>query len=135
MKIGEMRAMPAAELEKQVSELRAELARERAVAAGGTRPENPGKICGLKKNIARMLTVINEKKRGAMPPGPGAKAETKALAQQKPQAEEKAGPVAKEAEKHAAKSVEVKPKKAEAKGKAGAKAKEQKKRQKGVKRA
>ena len=63
MKINEMRAMPVSEAERQVAELRAELARERAVAAGGTRPENPGKIRGVRKNIARLLTVINEKKR------------------------------------------------------------------------
>gem|GEM_PF-1199294 len=55
--------MPVSEAEKQVAELRAELAKERAVAAGGTRPENPGKIRGVRKSIARLLTVINEKKR------------------------------------------------------------------------
>ena len=41
MKIKEMRAMPVSEAEMQVAELRAELAKERSVAAGGTRPENP----------------------------------------------------------------------------------------------
>lgn len=55
--------MPVSEAEKQLAELRAELAKERAVAAGGTRPENPGKIRGVRKTIARLLTVINEKKR------------------------------------------------------------------------
>ena len=63
MKIKEMRAMPVSEAEKQVAEFRAELAKERAVAAGGTRPENPGKIRKVRKSIARLLTVINEKKR------------------------------------------------------------------------
>ena len=63
MKINEMRAMSILEARKQISELRTELAKERAVAAGGTRPENPGKIRGIKKKIARLLTVINEKLR------------------------------------------------------------------------
>lgn len=63
MKIKEIRAMPVAEAERNVAELRAELAKERAVAAGGTRPENPGKVRGVRKTIARLLTVINEKKR------------------------------------------------------------------------
>jgi len=63
MKVNEMRAMSISEARKQISELRTELAKERAVAAGGTRPENPGKIRGIKKNVARLLTVINEKLR------------------------------------------------------------------------
>ena len=63
MKINEMRAMSILEARKQISELRTELAKERAVAAGGTRPENPGKIRGIKKKVARLLTVINEKLR------------------------------------------------------------------------
>ncbi len=63
MKINEMRAMSILEARKQILELRTELAKERAVAAGGTRPENPGKIRGIKKKVARFLTVINEKLR------------------------------------------------------------------------
>ena len=47
MKVKEIRAMPVSEAESQVAALRAELAKERAVAAGGTRPENPGKISTL----------------------------------------------------------------------------------------
>ncbi len=61
MKISEMRTMAIPEAKKQVHDLRSELAKHRAVAAGGTRPENPGKIRGLKKNIARFLTIIKEK--------------------------------------------------------------------------
>lgn len=61
MKIGEMRSMSLGEAKKHVSNLRTELAKERAVAAGGTRPENPGKIRSLRKDIARFLTIINQK--------------------------------------------------------------------------
>lgn len=56
-----MRAMALAELRSQVRETRAELAKEKAVAAGGTRPENPGKIRSLRRNIARLLTVMRQK--------------------------------------------------------------------------
>ena len=90
MKIKEMRAMPVSEAEKQVAEHRAELAKERAVAAGGTRPENPGKIRGIRKSIARLLTVINEKKRAGEKAG-GER--TKAAESGTKQAEKKA-PVA-----------------------------------------
>ncbi len=61
MKISEIRTMSISDARKQISELRTELAKGRAIAAGGTRPENPGKIRGIKKNVARLLTVINEK--------------------------------------------------------------------------
>jgi large subunit ribosomal protein L29 len=108
MKIKEMRAMPVSEAERQVSELKAELAKERAVAAGGTRPENPGKARGIRKNIARLLTVINEKKRsgeGTVGKKGGEKAAKQA---------EKNAPVA-----HAAKKAAVAGKAGVAKKKAG----------------
>ena len=63
MKINEMRAMSILEARKEISDLRTELAKERAIAAGGTRPENPGRIRGIKKKVARLLTIINEKLR------------------------------------------------------------------------
>ena len=62
MKLSEIRAMNSGSLKESVAELKAELAREKAVVAGGTRPENPGKIKSIRKNIARILTVMNEKK-------------------------------------------------------------------------
>jgi large subunit ribosomal protein L29 len=105
MKIKEIRAMPVSEAENQVAALRAELAKERAVAAGGTRPENPGRIRAVRKTIARLLTVINEKKRAgeisggkkALAVGAGAKqAEKKAPVVH---VAKKAGVVVKKAEK------------------------------------
>ncbi len=56
-----MRSMSLEEARKQVRQLRDELAKERAVIAGGTRPENPGRIGLLRKTIARLLTVMGEK--------------------------------------------------------------------------
>jgi len=64
MKVSEIRAMAVSEAKKQLAELRTELAKEKAVAAGGTRPENPGKIRSLRRNIARFLTVIRSKEIG-----------------------------------------------------------------------
>ncbi len=61
MKLSEIRAMDVSALGEKVAELKAELAREKALVAGGTRPENPGKIKSVRKTIARILTVIKEK--------------------------------------------------------------------------
>ncbi|MBN2066885.1 MAG: 50S ribosomal protein L29 [Candidatus Diapherotrites archaeon] len=63
MKIREMRSLNMQDATEQVMQLRGELAKERALVAGGTRPENPGKIRKVRKDIARLLTVINEKGR------------------------------------------------------------------------
>jgi len=57
---------------KKVADEKAELAKERAVVAGGTRPEKPGRIRQLRRSIARMLTIINEKEKGIGKSGKGA---------------------------------------------------------------
>lgn len=64
MKISEIRSMSVPDLLKHMADDKAELAKERAVVAGGTRPEKPGRIRQLRRGIARMLTVINEKEKG-----------------------------------------------------------------------
>jgi large subunit ribosomal protein L29 len=61
-KLSELREMSVPELEEKIVELRSQLSRERALISSGTRPENPGKIKKIRKNIARLLTVLNEKK-------------------------------------------------------------------------
>ena len=63
MKLSEIRSMDLVSLGGKVKELKAELAKEKAMVAGGTRPEKPGKIRTLRKTIARILTVANEKER------------------------------------------------------------------------
>ncbi len=63
MKLSEMRSTSLQDLKEQVIQLRSELAKERAVIAGGTRPENPGRIRNLRKTIAKLLTVANERER------------------------------------------------------------------------
>lgn len=56
----EIRAMDAEALGKKLTELRDELMHERGIAAMGGAPPNPGKIRALRKNIARILTIMTE---------------------------------------------------------------------------
>ena len=51
------------ELMEKIVQLRGEMARERAINASGTRPENPGKIRKMRRENARILTIMGEKKR------------------------------------------------------------------------
>ncbi|PIU21098.1 MAG: 50S ribosomal protein L29 [Candidatus Diapherotrites archaeon CG08_land_8_20_14_0_20_34_12] len=62
MKASELRTMNALELEAKLRILKIELAKERAVIASGTRPEKPTKIRNTRKDIARILTILNQKK-------------------------------------------------------------------------
>ena len=59
----EIRAMDAEAVAKKLTELRDELMHERGVAAMGGAPPNPGKIRALRKNIARILTIIREEEK------------------------------------------------------------------------
>ena len=70
----EIRAMDADGREKKRSELRDELMHERGVAAMGGAPPNPGKIRALRKNIARILTIMSEDERLGRAATPPAKA-------------------------------------------------------------
>ena len=70
----EIRAMDAEAISKKLVELRDELMHERGVAAMGGAPPNPGKIRALRKNIARILTIMSEEQRALGSPTPSAKA-------------------------------------------------------------
>jgi len=59
----EIRAMDAETRSKKLTELRDELMHERGVAAMDGAPPSPGKIRALRKNIARILTVMREEER------------------------------------------------------------------------
>ena len=61
MKAKELKALPKEELEEKLLKLKEELAKERASVASGTRPEKPKKIRNLKKDIARILTILKER--------------------------------------------------------------------------
>ena len=64
MKAGEVRELGIEEAREKLSSLRKDLAKERAVIASGTRPENPGRVRSIRKDIARIITIINEKEKG-----------------------------------------------------------------------
>ena len=55
--------MAGPELVEKIQELRQELTKERALIASRTRPEKPSKIRNIRKDIARMLTILNERKK------------------------------------------------------------------------
>lgn len=63
----EIREMSIEEMRAKLREFRAELARERSVAAAGGSLENPARIRELRRTIARILTIMREaqKKGGA----------------------------------------------------------------------
>ncbi len=63
LKPEEIRAMSDQEREDKLKEMRDELFHERGQAAMGGAPESPGRIKALRKNIARILTVMNEEKK------------------------------------------------------------------------
>ena len=60
-KMDALRGLGPKELESKLLDLRAELAKERSLVASGTRPENPGKIRATRREIARLMTIINER--------------------------------------------------------------------------
>ncbi len=59
-KLKEMRAMGLPERMLKLKELTNELAKEKSVKSTNTRPENPGKAKGLRKQIARIMTINTE---------------------------------------------------------------------------
>jgi large subunit ribosomal protein L29 len=59
----EIREMDIEEMYERLSELKSEFSREKALRATGSAPENPGKIGELRRTIARMKTIIAERKR------------------------------------------------------------------------
>jgi len=58
----EMRKMTEEELDKKMKELKLDLSKKKAQIIIGGVPENAGKIKEIKKTIARILTIKNEKK-------------------------------------------------------------------------
>jgi large subunit ribosomal protein L29 len=54
------------ELNEKALELKQELTKERALAASGTKSEKPGKIRTLRREIARILTALEQKKKEAV---------------------------------------------------------------------
>ena len=60
MKMHELRELSSDELEERLKQLKDDLMHERGVAAMGGAPASPGKIRALRKNIARIKTILRE---------------------------------------------------------------------------
>ncbi|HHN81061.1 MAG TPA: 50S ribosomal protein L29 [Methanomicrobia archaeon] len=59
----DIRELSEEEMVNKRNELLFELARERALLATGSAPENPGRIRELKRTIARINTILNQVKK------------------------------------------------------------------------
>ena len=62
LKLSEIREMGMNELNTKLFELRTELSKQKAQASSGGRTEKPSKIKLHRRTIARILTIMNEKK-------------------------------------------------------------------------
>jgi large subunit ribosomal protein L29 len=62
LRVKEIRDMPPEERTKKLGELRTELVRLRTMISAGGTVENPSRVRELRKTIACILTIENEKK-------------------------------------------------------------------------
>jgi len=62
MRLKEIRGMSSEDRTKKLSELRTELSRLKTMISAGGAVENPARIRALRKTIAQILTVENERK-------------------------------------------------------------------------
>ncbi|MCL6002067.1 MAG: 50S ribosomal protein L29 [Thermoplasmatales archaeon] len=60
MKAKSIRKMSKEEIQKKYADLREELMRERGISAMGGAPPSPGKIESLRRQLARIETVLRE---------------------------------------------------------------------------
>jgi large subunit ribosomal protein L29 len=68
IRLKDIKAMSSEDLTKKIVDLRAELARIRTMANAGGAVENPTRFRELRKTIAQILTVENERKLGINQP-------------------------------------------------------------------
>ena len=61
LRMKELRDLSDADLRRRVSDAENDLLRERGVAAMGGAPPSPGRMRALRTNVARALTVLNER--------------------------------------------------------------------------
>lgn len=62
MKVKEIRSKKPEELQKNLVDIKKELMKHKAQVAMGTTPKSPKQIKSMKKTIARIKTIQNEKK-------------------------------------------------------------------------
>lgn len=60
-KTKELKEMANEDLAKRLKELKKELVKENAQVATGATPKNPKKIRDLRKNVARILTIMKQR--------------------------------------------------------------------------
>ena len=63
MKAKELREMGEDGLEEKLLEFKKELSKQRGTISSGTKPESPGKIKKMRRDIARIITIMNEKQK------------------------------------------------------------------------
>jgi large subunit ribosomal protein L29 len=68
LRMKEIREMTPDARQAKMKEIQDELLHERGVAAMGGAPHSPGQIRALRKNLARLLTVIGEERRAKLAP-------------------------------------------------------------------
>jgi large subunit ribosomal protein L29 len=61
MKIKEIRGMSKEDLGAKLGELKKELVKINAQISTGTTPKSPGQVKQVKKNIAKIITILKEK--------------------------------------------------------------------------
>ena len=64
MKAKEISEMNEENLNTRLEELRKELVKHNTQIATGTTPKSPGQLKQIKKNIAKILTILHEKNKG-----------------------------------------------------------------------
>ncbi len=62
MNADELREMSIGDLEEELREMQQELMHERGVSAMGGQPPDPGRIKTLRKTVARIKTIMTEKR-------------------------------------------------------------------------
>lgn len=64
IKKSKLREMPDAEMKAKLFEFQKELNTERGLLAAGGRSANTGKVSELKRSVARIMTILHERKLG-----------------------------------------------------------------------
>jgi large subunit ribosomal protein L29 len=62
LRMKDLRSLTDDELRRRVADAENDLLRERGVAAMGGAPPSPGRMRALRTNVARALTVLNERR-------------------------------------------------------------------------
>jgi len=75
LRMRELRGLSDEDLQRKIADAENDLLRERGVAAMGGAPPSPGRMRALRTNVARALTVLNERAIAAAAARPGRAAE------------------------------------------------------------